>query len=508
MLKAESIKKIFAGETLFNGVSFGIKAGEKVGLVGRNGAGKSTLLKVIAGEIEPDQGTVVIGKGERVGYLEQTPEEYFQMTVIDFFNERRITQEWEARKFLDRFGLGPADLGKRLAEFSGGEAAKISLARVLAGDPTFLLLDEPTNHLDMDGLDFLKKFLAEFRGGILLVSHDRWMLDEIAVKIIELRPAQEGNSVKIYPGNFTEYSLIRRKELENQKMLYGLQQKKIGKAERQIAEAKSRSASLERNTDGGDYFVRKKAAKAVKQAKNREKKIEQFLESADKIEKPEEGKNLKIIFGGSLGRGQRVLLVRNCSFGFDGKKLFDLSDMVICGGDRIALIGPNGSGKTTFIKTVVGEIDPLEGEIKLNPGVKIGYLPQETSFGDPEATVAEEFEKDYDPEVGDCRKVLGRFLFSGDDQSKKVKDLSLGEKRRLCLAKIVAAGSNFLILDEPTNHLDIESMEAIEEALEGFKGAVLAVSHDRFFLKKIGIGKIYHIGGNGKAGDSETSGIL
>ncbi|MFA5747100.1 MAG: ABC-F type ribosomal protection protein [Candidatus Paceibacterota bacterium] len=497
MLKAESLKKIFAGETLFEGVSFSVGAREKIGLVGKNGAGKSTLLKIIAGEIEPDQGSVIIGKGERIGYLKQTAETDLEKTVEGFFNDGRPAQEWMIKKILGRLGLDAVDLKKKLGEFSGGETAKISLAKVLSDEPTILLLDEPTNHLDIDGLDFLRDFLIGFKGGLLLVSHDRWMLDEVVSKIVDLQMTEKGRIAKIYPGNFSAYAQIRQEESDNQKTLYSLQQKNVGRIEQQIAKTKARSALLESKTNGGDYYVRKKAAKAMKQAKNREKKLEQFLESGDRIEKPQKEKGFKIILDNYLGEGQRVLQIKNASFGFGGKKLFDVADMAIYGKDRVALLGPNGSGKTTFIKTVLGEIETIEGGIKINPNVKIGYLPQEMAFADPERTVSEEFEKGYMPVSGDARKVLGRFLFSGDDQSKKIKDLSLGEKRRLCLAKIVAAGSNFLILDEPTNHLDIDSIEAVEKALKGFEGAVLAVSHDRFFLKNIGIKRSYYLGRDG-----------
>ena len=495
MLKVESLKKIFAGETLFDGVSFSVNAGEKAGLVGRNGAGKSTLLKMIVGEIEPDQGSVIIGKGERIGYLRQTVEDDLEKTAEGFFNDGQAVQEWRIRKILSQLGFDEIDLKKKLGEFSGGEMAKISLAKVLINGPTVLLLDEPTNHLDIEGLDFLRDFLTDFKGGLLLVSHDRWMLDETATKIIDLQMTEKGRIAKIYPGNFSAYIQTRQKESDNQKTLYGLQQKNVKRIEDRIAETKARSALLESKTNGGDYYVRKKAAKAMKQAKNRENKLEQFLESSGRIEKPQKEKSFKIILDNYLGEGQRVLQIKGASFGIDGKKLFDLADLAIYGKDRIALLGPNGSGKTTFIKTILGQTALAQGEIKLNPNVKIGYLPQEMIFDDVERTVSEEFEKGYDATAGDSRKVLGRFLFSGDDQTKKIKDLSLGERRRLCLAKIVAAGSNFLILDEPTNHLDIDSIEAVEKALKNFEGAILAVSHDRFFLKNINIKKFYYLKG-------------
>jgi ATP-binding cassette subfamily F protein 3 len=491
MLKIESLKKIFAGELLFDEVSFSIGTGEKVGLAGRNGSGKSTLLKIIVGEIEPDQGKVFIGKGEKLGYLRQTAEADLEKTVKEFFNDGQLIQEWKIRKSLGQLGFGEVDLKKKLGEFSGGEMTKISLAKVLISEPTMLLLDEPTNHLDTEGLDFLRDFLSDFKGGLLLVSHDRWILDEIATKIIDLQMTEKGRTAKIYPGNFSEYVRTRQKEVKNQKNLYSLQQKNIGKIESQIAKTKERSSLLENKTDGGDYYVRKKAAKAMKQAKNREKKLEQFLESEGRIEKPQKEKRFKIILDSYLGGGQRVLQIKNASFGINGKKFFDLADMAIYGKERIALLGPNGSGKTTFIKTILGQIGLGQGEIKFNPSVKVGYLPQDMVFDEPERTVSEEFENGYEAMAGDSRKALGRFLFSGDDQAKKIKDLSLGEKRRLCLAKIVAAGSNFLVLDEPTNHLDIDSIEAIEKALKDFEGAILAVSHDRFFLKNIYIGKFY-----------------
>lgn len=500
MLKVESLKKIFAGEALFDGVSFSVNAGEKIGLVGVNGAGKSTLLKIIAGEIEPDQGRVVIGKDERIGYLRQAVETDIDKTVEEFFDDGFPVQGWKIKKVLSQLGLGEVDLEKKLEGFSGGEMAKINLAKVLLGEPSILLLDEPTNHLDIEGINFLQDFLAGFKGGVLIVSHDRWILDKIAAKIIDLQMTEEGRIAKIYPGNFSEYVQARQKEIVKKKQLYNLQQKNIGKIEQQIAKTKDRSALLESKTNGGDYYVRKKAAKAMKQAKDKEKKLEKFLESDDRIEKPQKEKSFKMIFDNYLGESQRVLQIKNASFVIEGKKLFDLADLALFGKSRVALLGPNGSGKTTFIKTILGRIGLEQGELKLNPSVKIGYLSQEIIFDDQERTVSEEFEKGYEASSGDIRKVLGRFLFSGDDQVKKIKDLSLGEKRRLCLAKIVAAGGNFLILDEPTNHLDIASIEAIEKALKDFGGAILAVSHDRFFLKNIGIEKFYYLKGGAVQG--------
>jgi len=493
MIKVENLKKSFGEKTVFEDISFILNPGEKIGFIGKNGSGKTTLFRIIINEIEPDNGQVIVDKKERIGYLPQTIEANFEKTVKEFFSDKQKIQDWQIKKSLGRLGIHNIDLARKLKNFSGGEMARIALAKILMKNPTMLLLDEPTNHLDIEGLSNLRKFLSQFKGGILLVSHDRWILDKVPEKIIDLQLTEKGRVAKIYPGNFSDYVERRQKEFEKQKILYELQKKKIKKAKEEIQRVKNRAVALEKVTSGADFAIRKKAARVVKRAKAKEKRLQKFLESEEKIEKPQKEKPLSFLFGAYLAKGQKAMEGKNLAFSFKERPLFSSVNLEIYGKDRIALLGPNGSGKTSFLRVLLGEIKPDQGEVKINPNVKIGYLPQEIVFEDYQKTVLKEFEKDLEIPEYQARRILGRFLFSGEDQVKKLKDLSLGERRRLYLAKIVASGSNFLLLDEPTNHLDITSVEAIEKALSEFEGAILVISHDRYFLQNLKVEKFYYL---------------
>ncbi len=501
MIKVEGIKKIFddkADKPLFQNISFVINSGEKIGLVGKNGSGKTTLLKIIIGQIEVDEGNIIIDKNERIGYLPQTLESDFKKTIRQFFLDNQKIQDWEIEKTLNKLELYNINFERKLESFSGGEMTRISLAKVLISDPTMLLLDEPTNHLDIEGITYLQNFLSSYKGGVLIISHDRWILDGVVTKIIDLQLTEKGRISKIYSGNFSVYKEVRQKEIEKQEQLYKLQQKKIKKAEKEIRKVKDRAIGLEGRTTGADFSIRKKATKVVKRLKSKEKRIQKFLESEERVEKPQKEKLLRFEFVNYLSKGQRVIQTKNISFGFkisSSKKriLFDAINLELYGKDRVVLMGYNGSGKTTFIECLIGKLKATQGEIVINPSVKIGYLPQEVIFEDFQKTVLEEFEGDIKIDQNEGRRLLGKFLFIGEDQVKRLKDLSLGERRRLYLAKIIASGANFLILDEPTNHMDITSIEGIEKALSQYEGVMLIISHDRYFLKNIGIEKFYYL---------------
>ena len=493
MIKIENIEKLYRGKIIFKNISFILNSKEKIGLVGKNGSGKTTIFRIIIEEIEPDKGKVIIDKKETIGYLPQTIEADFEKTIKDFFSTEQKIQNWQIKNSLEKIGLYNIDLNEKLKNYSGGEITKISLAKILIKNPTILLLDEPTNNLDIEGILYLQKFLSSFQGGVLIISHDRWILDKLTTKIIDLQFTEEGRISKIYPGNFSIYCEMRRREIEKQQILYQLQQKKIKKTKKNIQESKEKAKKMDRNmisllrNDG--LFLNSRGNKFSKRAKAEEKQLERLLEGGGKIEKPKKEKSFNLFSNAFLERGQRVLLAENICFGFNKKLLFDLINLEIYGKDKIALLGSNGSGKTSLFKVLIGEIKQKKGSIKLNPSVKIGYLPQEIIFSNNKKTVLEEFKTGL--ENFEARKILGRFLFSGEDQLKIIKDLSLGEKRRLYLAKIIASGANFLFLDEPTNHLDIASVEAIEKALIDFNGTILIISHDRYFLKNIGIEKFY-----------------
>jgi ATPase subunit of ABC transporter with duplicated ATPase domains len=499
MIKIENLKKSFGEKEIFENLSFVLNEGEKIGLIGKNGSGKTTLLKIIIGEIEPDEGRVIIGKDEKVGYLPQTLETDFEKTIKDFFSENQKTEDWQIKKSLGKLGVYNIDLNRELKTFSSGELTKIALARLLIKEPTTLSLDEPTNNLDIEGITYLQKFLSHFKEGVLLVSHDRWILDKIATQIIDLQSTERGRIAKIYPGNFSCYKEIYQKEMEKQEALYYLQQKRIKEMKAEIQQLKQRAQKMQKSfiNDKKKKSIGimdlSKGSKIAGRAKSEERRLQKLLESKERIEKPQKEKEIKFYFGTFLERGQKALEVENLSFSFDRNNILKEINLGVYGKDRVALLGQNGSGKTTFIKILLGEIKPQKGEIKWGPSVKVGYLPQEIIFSDYQKTVLEEFERDLEIPENEARRILGRFLFSGEDQIKKLKDLSLGERRRLYLAKIVACGSNFLLLDEPTNHFDISAVEAIENALSQFEGVIFVISHDRYFLRNIGIEKFYYL---------------
>ena len=283
----------------------------------------------------------------------------------------------------------------------------------------------------------------------------------------------------------------KKKEKEKQERLYGLQQKRFKAIKEDIEKTKQYALKTEKGTTHGYYRTR--AKKVAKKAKAREKKLEKLIESEERIGKPQKEKLLRFEFTNYLARGQRVIQGKNLCFGFKKKSLFRRADIELYGKDKAVLMGPNGSGKTTLLEVLLSKRKAHKGEVKLSPSVKIGYLPQKINFKDQEKTVLEEFEKGIEIEQSEGRRLLGKFLFSGQEQIKKIKNLSIGERRKLYLAKIVASGANFLVLDEPTNHLDIASIEAVEKALSLFKGAILVISHDRYFLKNIGVKKFYYL---------------
>lgn len=496
MLRVTNLKKSFGEKEIFTNISFVLNPMEKVGIIGKNGCGKTTLFKIIIGEIEPDEGEVIIDKNEIICYLPQTLEVDFKKTIKEFFSEKTKIEDWLIRKYLGKIGIDNINIERNLKSFSAGEITKIALARIIMQNPTILLLDEPTNHLDLEGIVHLQDFLSHFKGGVLLTSHDRYILDGIAKKIIDFQLTEKGRITKIYPGNFSSYKEIRKKEIENQEIFYQVQQKKIEKLKKDIERLKVKARKMNRlplkkKKDG--YLFSSKGAKLDRRAKSEEKRIQRLLESNEKIEKPQKEKGFNFYFGGFLKKDQRALKVENLSFSFGKENILSNINLEIYGKERVAFLGPNGSGKTILIKSLLGEIKPESGVIKFSPGLKIGYLPQEIIFSDHQKTVLEEFEKDLEMSENETRRILGQFLFSGNEQVKKIKDLSSGERRRLYLAKIFASKANFLLLDEPTNHLDIPSIEAVESALSQFEGAFLVTSHDRYFLKNIFVKKIYYL---------------
>jgi len=504
VIVASNLVKHQGGLRVLSGASLAIEAGEKVGLVGRNGAGKTTLLEILAGRLRPDEGSVEYPGGARVGMTDQslyagergrsTLEEEITSAFAPLMRREAELRELEERisgdpsgELLERYGrlqgeferdggysyraraasaisgLGfdPEDWRRPLASFSGGEQSRIALARLLLEEPDLLLLDEPTNHLDLKAMEWLEGFLKGLRSAVLVVSHDRHFLDAVADSILEL----EDGRLERYPGNYTRYAA-----------------EKAAREERLARKAKAnaeRRAQLER-------FIERNRAKARKasQAKSKQK----LLERMEKVEPPRRKarRGMRLELGGASRTGRVVLEMEDVAYAHgDGEAVISGADLVIERGEKVALVGPNGAGKSTLMRLAAGQLSPQRGSVNLGHNVRPAYQDQQlTGLDDGKTLLRETMDKTgLDPD--EARDLLGAFLFSGDDVFKKVGSLSGGERSRLALAEIVAGEANLLLLDEPTNNLDIPSREALEEALAGYGGTVLLISHDRYLLRRV-----------------------
>lgn len=505
ILSCQNISKSFGTDVILKQASFHIEEHEKAAVVGVNGAGKSTLLKIIVRQIEPDDGIVAVAKDKTIGYLAQNEvidskrtiyEEVLsaKQPVIEMEQEIRrmesrmdtVAQE-ELEAFMDKYerlvhqfeladgytyrsevtgvlnGLGfcEADFEKTEAELSGGQKTRVALGRLLVTKPDLLLLDEPTNHLDMESIQWLENYLLNYKGAVLIVSHDRYFMDKIVTKVIEVFRHQ----VTSYTGNYTAYAEKKAQVRAAMLHAYYNQQQEIRHQEEVIAKLKS--------------FNREKS---IKRAESREK----MLDKIERLDKPEEEMtDIHLKLEPCITSGNDVLKAERLAKSFDGRKLFEHIDFSIFRGERVALIGNNGTGKTTILK-ILNEVLPADaGEITLGTNVHIGYYDQEHQVLHPDKTLFEEISDDY-PHLTNTqiRNVLAAFLFTNDDVFKRIGDLSGGERGRVSLAKLMLSEANFLILDEPTNHLDITSKEILEHALVHYEGTVLFVSHDRYFINK------------------------
>ncbi len=498
-IKVQKLTKSFGIHTVFKDVTFELRRGERIGLIGANGAGKSTLLKCLMGEEEYDSGVFAVSEGESIGYLQQDitfdDDITLRQTITDAWQdvmrlEERLKAaeadmqrrpddkalmdryarmqerfewlggyEYEAmsRKIVHGLGFGEEDLDRPVQGFSGGQKTRINLAKALVRRPDYLFLDEPTNHLDMDMLEWLEGYLLSYGGGILIVSHDRYFLDRVATGILEL----DHGCLTRYKGNYTRYiaqSSERRKALAS---AYRKQQEHIRETE--------------------EYIRKYKAGIKAKQARGRQSQLDRL----QRIELTPDTASLRFHFAPVEECGQKVLVLDNLCGGFGSRQLFDHLSLLVRRGESVSLIGPNGAGKTTLLRMVLGEIEPQNGHITLGSRVHIGYFAQEHTDLHGSWTVMEEIMNDFSYSEDEARSVLGHFLFRGDDVFKVIDSLSGGEQARLALLKLFLQGANFLILDEPTNHLDIPTREVLEQALLDFGGTYLVVSHDRYFLDKI-----------------------
>ena len=479
ILTASKLNKSFGIETVLEDVTFHVNAGDRVGIVGANGAGKSTLMRILAGELQPDSGELYFEKGASVGYLKQRDHFPDGGTVQEEVSKAATEKQKEA--FEERHGysydkglkgilrsLAFTDdyLDKPVGTLSGGERTRLAMASLLLQEPDMLLLDEPTNHLDIGTLKWLEGYLKGYRGTLVIISHDRYFLDKLATRIFEI----EHCHLKAYDGNYTTFKEKKQLQYEQDLRHYEQMKAEVARQEEIIRRFK------EHNTEH-----------LVKRAQSREKRLA-MLDMPDKPTFFRE--KLKIRFDEKLKSGQDVLQAEDLAMSFTGpegvKHLFSGVNMDIKKGDRICMVGPNGVGKTTLLKIILGELDPDSGWLKLGQNVVCGYYDQEQKLLDPEKTVLDEVHSTYIKyDQVELRKLLGRLGFYGDDVFKQVKDLAGGEKAKLSLLKLMMTGANFLILDEPTNHLDIAAKEVFEDALLDFPGTLLIVSHDRYLLQKI-----------------------
>lgn len=506
IFKANNLKKSYGADVIFDNVSFDLKEGEVVGLLGRNGTGKSTLLKILKGLETPNSGNIQFFKKCSMGYLEQIPE-YPNMTVQDvlylpFEKVMSIEKDMRAIEGLLATSLNENDMNKLLEKYgrlqeafdknngysisskvekiknglnitedlsnsifdkcSGGEKTRVLVAKMLLEEPEILLLDEPTNNLDIKTLEWLEDYIKQYKGSVLVVSHDRYFLDHVIGRVLEL----DTDGIEEYDGNYSKYIQDKEQRFLERYKAYENNQYITHRMEMQVRRLKSMNSQILRGVAN---------------------KIENRLNKMEKIDKPIfEKKSMRMNeFSGSRS-GATLLEAVGIAKSFEQKELFSDIDLTIEKGDRIGIIGENGSGKTTLLKILLGQEMPDDGIIEISSTAKIGYLTQDTSFEDEEKTILETFIQSFDSmNQGEARNKLASMLFTSDDVYKKIKVLSGGEKIRLKLCILMNQNLNLLVLDEPTNHLDLNSREVLEENLMNYSGTLLFVSHDRYFLEKM-----------------------
>ena len=504
ILQANKIERSFAGEVLFDNINLQVDERDRIALVGKNGAGKSTLLKILVGEEEPTSGEINKKKDISLSYLAQDSRFESENTIYDemlhVFDDLRRTEKQLRQMELEMGEKSGADLDKlmsdydrlsenfrqaggftyeadirailngfkfdesmwqmKIAELSGGQNTRLALAKMLLEKPNLLVLDEPTNHLDIETIAWLENYLVNYSGALIIVSHDRYFLDKVATITLDLTK----HSLDRYVGNYSRFVELKEQKLATEAKNYEKQQKEI--------------AALE-------DFVNRNLVRAstTKRAQSRRKQLEKM----ERLDKPEAGKkSANMTFQSKKTSGNVVLTVENAAIGYDGEVLSQPINLDLRKMNAVAIVGPNGIGKSTFIKSIVDQIPFIKGEKRFGANVEVGYYDQTQSKLTPSNTVLDELWNDFKltPEV-EIRNRLGAFLFSGDDVKKSVGMLSGGEKARLLLAKLSMENNNFLILDEPTNHLDIDSKEVLENALIDFDGTLLFVSHDRYFINRV-----------------------
>ena len=497
------VKEFEVGKKILDGLTFQVDSGERVGLLGKNGCGKTTLLRILTGQLDWDEGEVVLAPDKRVGLISQIPVYPAGYTVEDVLDtafrplremeeemeqlaarmERgedpallrrydQLTAAFEAgggydtdtrkNKVCSGLQIGPGMREQLFDRLSGGEKTRVNLGRLILEDTDILLLDEPTNHLDLKATEWLEEYLDKFKGTVLAVSHDRWFLDRVVDRVIEI---QEGKA-EFYSGNYSFYVVEKERRYQEKLKQYEKEQAKIQQLEKAAEQLRIWAYS------GND--------KIFKRAQSMEKRIERMRTT----DRPTRERKMEVRFGEREFRGDEVLTIKGLSKSFGQRALFSGVDLEVVGGERIALLGDNGTGKSTLIKILMGEEGPDEGKIRMGPTVKIGYLPQIIHLDHPERSLLDTMLYELDCTAQTARNRLASFKFRGEDVFKPVSALSGGEQSRLRLCMLMDEKINLLILDEPTNHLDIQSREWIEEAVEEYEGNLLFVSHDRYFIDR------------------------
>ncbi|GCE12749.1 ABC-F family ATP-binding cassette domain-containing protein [Tengunoibacter tsumagoiensis] len=516
IVNISQLGKSYGADRIFSGLTFQIEPQDRIGLVGPNGAGKSTILEILAGREEQDEGTVAIVRHTRIGYLTQVvdfhPANTLREEMLSVFAELRsweqelsdlavrmaapeaqndpvlheqllhryadlqsryehaggYTYENRVEQVLDGLEFTREQQAAPVMHLSGGQQTRASLGKLLLQEPDLLLLDEPTNHLDLATLEWLETYLSTWKGAIVIVAHDRYFLDKVVSRIVELAFGR----IEEYPGNYTKYLSLREERMERRLREYEAQQAYIAHTE--------------------EFIRRYKAGQRSREARGRQT----LLNRMERVERPQDLPEMHFEFTPMTDSGLVVISTQRLAAGYGGgskkldptlepKVLFEVEDLELLRGDRVGLIGPNGAGKTTLLRTLIGELPPVRGQAIIGHGVRIGYYSQTHSGLNMERSIIDEIRQVSVLSEEGARSFLGRFLFSGDDVFKQIGSLSGGEKSRVALAKLTLQGSNFLILDEPTNHLDLQSRQFLEEVLSEFEGTLLFVSHDRYFIDSL-----------------------
>jgi ATP-binding cassette subfamily F protein 3 len=526
--RLDKVSHYYGAQVIVENASWEIFHNARIGLVGPNGAGKTTLLRMFAREFEPDSGAVHVGREIRIGLLPQEvnfdlersvleetldssptlytldremervseqmgdPEVYGDPKKLERLASRqeKLLQEYtekgglnfegRVRSTLRGLGFDEQDFSLPLRVLSGGQKKLVGLAKLLLEQPDLLLLDEPDNHLDLPGKRFLEELIGGYPGAVLIVSHDRYLLDIVAEEIVELADAR----LTHYPGNYSEYAFEKRRQFLQQEQQYNLQQREIRRMQFAIQRLMGWGAGQNE--------------KLVKRGRSMKKRLEKM----EKVEKPvADHKAIGLSLSASRRGSNRTLEVRRAEIAFDGRRIFHDVDFTIWNGERVGVIGANGSGKTVLLRCILGEESLTSGEIVLGPSNTLGYYDQEHQTLDLNNTLAEEVTRHAALSNRELYGLLGRFLFNSDDAGKRVRDLSGGEKARIQMARLMLQGANFLLLDEPTNHLDLPSAEQLEDALEDYNGTLLVVSHDRYFLDNV-VNRIFKLE-NGRISEYE-----